>query len=147
LVAWGKHRYVVEIKEDTEADLPENQARFALIQELLTEHGYHFRLWKKSEICAEPRLTNAGLILRYRTVEVPAVEREQIRRTFSATQALRLQTFDGTSGITIQSVLRLVLEGTLYIDWWEPLTPASQVSIFPIGCQVWPCLARESYFV
>jgi hypothetical protein len=147
LVAWDKHRHVVEIKEDAEADLPENQARFALIRELLTEHGYHFRLWRKSEICAEPRLTNAGLILRYRSVEVPAVEREKIRRTFSTTPEVRLDTFRETPGITLQSVLRLVLDGTLHVDWWEPLTPASRVSILPIGRQVWPCPLSRSYFL
>jgi hypothetical protein len=146
LVAWGTHRHVVEIKEDAEADRPENQARFALIGELLTEHGYYFRLWKKSEICAEPRLTNAGLTLRYRSVEVPAVEREKIRRTFSTTAELRLDTFRETPGITLQGVLRLVLDGTLHIDWWEPLTPASLVSIIPIGRQVWPCPVQDSYF-
>ncbi len=37
LVAWGSHRHVAEIKEDVEADLPENEERFALIRELL--HG------------------------------------------------------------------------------------------------------------
>ena len=60
LVAWGEHQEVVEIKEDAEADLPENQTRFALIQELLAEHGLCFRVWKKSEICAEPRMANAA---------------------------------------------------------------------------------------
>lgn len=146
LVAWGTQRHVVEIKEDAEAELPENQARFALIRELLTEHGYHFRLWKKSDICAEPRLTNAGLILRYRSVEVPAVEREKIRCTFSTTPEVRLHSFRETPGITLQSVLRLVLDGMLHVDWWEPLTSASRVSILPIGRQVWPCPVQESYF-
>ncbi len=143
LVAWGTHRHVVEIKEDTEADKPENQARFALIRELLTEHGYHFRLWKKSEICAEPRLANAGLILRYRSVEVPAMERERIRRALSTTPEVRLQTLRETPGITLQSVLRLVLDSTLHINWWEPLSPYSRVSITPIGRQVWPCRMPE----
>ena len=104
-------------------------------------------MWKKSEICAEPRLTNAGLILRYRSVAVPAVEREKIRRAFSTTSDVRLHTFRETPGITLQSVLRLVLDGTLHVDWWEPLTPASRVSIIPIGRQVWPCPVQESYFV
>lgn len=54
LVVWGARHEVVEIKADAEADLPENQARFTLIRALLNEHGYHFRLWKKSQICAEP---------------------------------------------------------------------------------------------
>ena len=121
LVVWGARREVVEIKQDAEADLPENQARFALFRELLTEHGFQFRLWKRSEICAEPRLTNVSLILRYRSVEVSAAERERIRRAFSATPEVRLHAFRETPGITLQSILRLVLEGTLHIDWWEPL--------------------------
>lgn len=138
LVVWGTHREVVEIKEDAHAELPENQARFALIRELLGEHGYHFRLWKKSEICAEPRLTNVKLVLRYRSIEVSAVERERIRRSFSTSPDARLHTFRETQGINPQSVLRLVLDGTLYVDWWELLTLGSRVSITPIGRQVWP---------
>lgn len=147
LVAWGKHRQVLEIKEDAEADLPENQSRFALIRELLAEHGYDFRLWKKSEIRAEPRLTNAGLTLRYRCIVVSAVEREKIRRMFSTRWEMPLHTFDEAPGIAVQIVLRMVLDGTLHIDWWEPLTLASRVSLIPIGRQVWPCPVQESYFV
>ncbi len=143
LVVWGAHREVVEIKEDGEADLPENQTRFAKIRELLAEHGFYFRLWKRSEICAEPRLTNAGLILRYRSVEVPAVEREKIRRTFSTTSEVRLRTFGERLGINLQGVLRLVLDGALHINWWEPLSSYSRVSITPIGRQVWPCRMPE----
>ena len=66
LVVWGARQEVVEVKDDQEAALPENVARFAFIRELLAEHGYHFRVWTRSEICAEPRLTNARLVLRYR---------------------------------------------------------------------------------
>ena len=66
LVIWGKHQEVVEIKEDAEVDWPENRKRFALLRELLAERGYEFRVWQRSEICAEPRLTNASLVLRYR---------------------------------------------------------------------------------
>lgn len=147
LVAWGTLREVVEIKEDGEADLPENQARFALIHGLLTEHGYHFRIWKKSEICAEPRLTNVGLILRYRLVAVPVTEQERIRRAFSASSEVLLRALLEIPGITMQSVLRLVLEGALHIDWWEPLSRDSRVSITPVGRQVWPCPRPEPYVV
>ena len=147
LVVWGARREVVEIKPDSEADLPENRARFALFRELLTEHGFQFRLWKRSEICAEPRLTNVNLLLRYRSVKVSAAERERIRRAFSATLDVRLRALLETPGITVQSALRLVLEGALHIDWWEPLTADSRLSITPIGRQVWPCPAPESYWV
>lgn len=146
LVVWGACREVVEIKVDAEADLPENQARFALIRELLTDHGYYFRLWKKSEIFAEPRLSNVSLILRYRSVEVSEVEHERIRRAFAATPEARLRALHATRGTTVQSVLRLVLDGMLHVDWWEPLTLDSRVSVTPIGRQVWPCPVPEAWF-
>ena len=139
LVVWGAHREVVEIKVDAEADLPENQARFALIRKLLTNHGYYFRLWKKSEICAEPRLGNVSLVLRYRSVEISEVEQERIRRAFTSAPEICLRALRATPGTTVQSVLRLVLDGLLHVDWWKPLTLDSRVSITPIGRQVWPC--------
>jgi hypothetical protein len=137
LVVWGKHREVVEIKEDSEADAPENQARFALIRELLHEHGLSFMVWRKSEICAEPRLANATLILRYRSVQVPASEHERIRRMFSSTPELRLRTFC-ENPMAVQRVLRLVLDGKLHLDWWEPVGLDSRIGTSPIGRQVWP---------
>jgi hypothetical protein len=139
LVAWGSHQEVVEIKADREAELIENQERFPVIGELLTEYGYHFRLWKQSEICAEPRLTNVGLVLRYRCTAVPMAERERIRRAYAAASEWRLRELCHVSDASMQSVPRLVLEGTLHIDWWEPLTLDSRVSRAPIGRQVWPC--------
>jgi hypothetical protein len=139
LVSWGVYREVVEIKGDFGANLPVNQRFFSLMRELVFEHGYHFRVWKKSEIRAQPRLSNAGLVLRYRCVDVSAMERERIRRVFSATPDIRLRDFTETYSIAIQSVLRLVLEGVLHIDWWEPLTLGSRVNVTPIGRQVWPC--------
>lgn len=138
LVVWGTHWEVVEVKDDAHAELPENRERFALIRELLKEHGYHFRLWKKSEIWSEPRLTNVRLVLRYRSIEVAVDERERIRRSFSTTTEARLHILCETQGINAQSVLRLVLDGTLHVDWWQPLTLSSRVSITPIGRQVWP---------
>ena len=137
LVAWGEHQEIVEIKEDAEADLPENQTRFALIRELLAEHGLCFRVWKKSEICAEPRLGNVARVLRYRSVQVSAAENERIRRMFSLTPELQLRTFCETP-MAVQNVLRLVLAGRLHIDWWEPVGLDSRISTLPIGRQVWP---------
>jgi hypothetical protein len=144
LVVWGANQEVVEVKEDAEAEKPENQARFALIRELLAEHGYLFRLWKRSEICAEPRLTNVGLILRYRCVYVSPAEHERIRRAFASELELSVREFSETQGMTVPGVLRLVLDGTLHIDWWEPLCLDSKVSITPIGRQVWPFPYPES---
>lgn len=106
LVVWGEHQEIVEIKDDAEADLPENQIRFARI-------------------------------LRYRSVQVPAAENERTRRMFSLTPGLRLRTLCETP-MAVQNVLRLVLDGRLHIDWWEPLGLDSRISTSPIGRQVWP---------
>jgi hypothetical protein len=138
LVVWGSNQEVVEIKEDSEADKPENRARFALIRDPLAEHGYLFRLWTRSEICAEPRLTNVGLTLRYRCVDVSAAEHERIRRAFSSEPELGLRTLSESAETTVPAVLRLVLDGTLCLDWWEPLGLESRVSTTPIGRQIWP---------
>ena len=139
LVIWGARQEVVEVKDDQEAALPENRVRFAFISELLAEHGYDFRVWKRSEICSEPRLTNSNLILRYRCVAVPPPDRERVRRAFSSTSELPLRTLCQAAGTAVPSVLRLVLDGALHIDWWEPLGLDSKVSITPIGRQTWPC--------
>lgn len=144
LVIWHTHQEVVEIKEDAEVGWPENQKRFALLRELLAEHGYQFRVWQRSQICAEPRLTNVGLLLRYRCVAVTPTEREKIRRAFSYSPALPLRTFIDTGGIAVQSVLRTVLDGSLHINWWEPLTLESAISTMPVGPQVWPTPPRHT---
>jgi hypothetical protein len=137
LVAWDAHQEVVEIKEDSDAESLENQTRFTLIGELLAEHGFYFRVWKKSEICAEPRLANAALILRYRSVAVPAPDNEVIRRAFSSVPELPLRTFS-EHPTAVQKVFRLVLEGKLHINWWEPISLDSRISRTPIGPQIWP---------
>jgi len=144
LAIWDQHREVVEIKDDLEAAKPENQERFSLIHELLAEHGYCFRVWRRSEITKEPRLANAGLLLRYRCVAVPSIEREDIRRAFAITPNLRLDQFCKDNGPTLQSVLRMVLEGSIHINWWEPLTLDSHISSSPIGLQIWPFPPREA---
>ena len=138
LVVWGAHQEVVEVKDDAEAELAENRARFARIGGLLAEHGYRFRIWKRSEISAEPRLRNANLVLRYRSVTVSAAEQERLRRVLSSTPEMRLGTLAETSQTPVQNVLRLVIEGTLHLDWWKPLGLDSSVSIAPIGPQIWP---------
>ena len=121
LVVWGARQEVVEVKDDQEAALPENRVRFAFIRELLAEHGYDFRVWKRSEICAEPRLTNARLILRYRCGAVPPQDRERIRRAFSSAPEMTLRALCETSGTAVQSVLRLVIEGSCTSTGGSPL--------------------------
>jgi hypothetical protein len=138
LVVWGSHRAVVEVKEDKDAESPEAQAKFSVIKERLAEHGYHFRLWKSSEIRAEPRLANANLILRYRCIAVPPGERERVLRAFVSTSEIALRSLCDVARVPVQSLLRLVMDGAAHIDWWKPVGLNSTVGITPIGRQEWP---------
>jgi hypothetical protein len=146
LLAWGTHFELAEIKDDAEAALPENQERFAAIKEALAEHGYAFRVWRRSEIIAEPRMSNVTLVLRYRTVEPSDLERERIRRAIQmdSNSSLTIGSLGEVSGISLQSILSLVLDGTLNINWWERLTLTSRIGGSPIGQQVWPCPAIDN---
>jgi hypothetical protein len=80
--------------------------------------------WLSTGTVSEPRLANAGLVLRYRRVNVSAMARERIRRAFSSTSVLPLRAFTEGRVTAIQNVLLLVMEGTVHIDWWENLTLA-----------------------
>lgn len=136
LVVRGSDRVVVEIKEDKDAETPEARARFGIIRDRLAHHGYQFRLWKSSEIRAEPRLANVGLILRYRCVAVSPNEKSVILRAVAC--ETELGSLCAFTGATVQKVLRLVLDGSLHIDWWTPVRLSSMISVSPIGRQEWP---------
>ena len=138
LVVWGTHQAVVEIKEDKDAESPEIQAKFRVIWERLTEHGYHFRFWKSSEIRAEPRLANANLILRYRCIAVGQAERERLLRAFASAPEFELRSLCEITKVSVQSVLRLVIDGVMHIDWWKPICMSSMIGIAPVGRQEWP---------
>lgn len=136
LVVRGSDRVVVEIKEDKDAETPEARARFGIIRDRLAGYGYQFRLWKSSEIRAEPRLANVGLILRYRCVAISPNEKSVILR--AAASEIELASLCASTGAPVQNVLRLVLDGSLHIDWWTPVGLSSMISITPIGRQEWP---------
>jgi hypothetical protein len=136
LVVRGSDRVVVEVKEDKDAETPEARARFSIISERLSGHGYQFRVWKSSEIRAEPRLANVGLILRYRRVAVSPNEKSVILR--AAACETELGSLCASAGVPVQNVLRLVLDGSLHIDWWTPVRLSSMISVSPIGRQAWP---------
>lgn len=96
------------------------------------------------QACTNALSHRGGLILRYRCVDVAPPEHERIRRAFASPSELTVRTLSETPGMTVPGVLRLVLDGTLHIDWWEPLCLDSKVSITPIGRRVWPLPYPES---
>jgi len=136
LVVRGADRVVVEVKEDKDAETPEARARFSVIRERLAGHGYQFRVWRSSEIRSEPRLANVALILRYRCVAVLPNDKAILLR--AAASEIELGCLCTSAGAQVHSVLRLVLEGSLHIDWWKPLGLRSTISTNPIGRQEWP---------
>ncbi len=128
----------VEIKPDDVAQRPETQGFFGLVGGLLKQYGLHFRVWRQSEISKEPRLTNAAFLLNYRRHLPSPLERERLRRAITSHETGTLTTLSSLAEVRLESVLRVVLEGTLQINWWQLLDHQSKVSRLPIGPQIWP---------
>jgi hypothetical protein len=143
LLVWGNELWAVEIKDDKKAEDPQVRARYDLMADLLATHRINFCLWKKSEICSEPQLSNARSILRYQKCPVSPMQQERIRTMFVADPVIPLGKFDDDD---IRSVLRLVVEGKLHIDWTTNLSRSSWVSISPIGEQIWPVVRKPTTF-
>ena len=141
LLVWSDDMWVVEIKEDERAELSVEKARFAEIERALASHRMNFLVWKKSVICAEPRLHNAFRIMRYQRCPVPAFDRERLRLQFEERPQIALGSL---SDDDIRYVLYLVIDGTLHLDWWSRLSPGSIISTTPIGRQEWPNSRSQS---
>jgi hypothetical protein len=65
-------------------------------------------------------------------------EREGVRRGFASAPEIELRSLCEITKVPVQSVLRLVIDGAVHIDWWKPLCLTSTVSIAAIGRQEWP---------
>lgn len=141
LLAWGNELWVVEVKDDKKADDPREKARYQVVADLLATHRIRFHLWKRSEICSEPRLSTARSILRYQNCPVSPMQREQIRARFSENPVISLGSLTDDE---IRLVLRFVVEGTLHIDWSSRLSRMSWVSVSPIGEQIWPVVCKSA---
>jgi hypothetical protein len=137
LLVWGDEIWVVEVIDDEEADLGEVKALFDYIEKLFAQFNINFRLWRVSEIMQQPRLYNATRMIRYQRVQVSPFERESIRRLFQRVPSAPLRDLGDDLG---RLVLRLVIDGMLYVDWWQRLTRNSVISVSPIGRQEFPSL-------
>ena len=138
LLGWPRRRIVVEVKTDRIARRKEEKRRFALIRELLSEHGFEFVLWKRSEIFLEPRFTSACLLLRYRRVIVSEADRNRVLSAMAANKQMKIFELSQLASVPVPQICSLILNGPLTMDWWSPLTNESLVSGRPIGSQLWP---------
>lgn len=142
LLVWGEELWAIEIKEDEKAE--REKAEFELIGSLLATHRIHFKLWKKSEFCIEPRLATARFLIRYQKCPVSAIDKERLRIRFAETPAVAIGELDDND---IRSILRLVIHGQFFVDWSSSLNRMSWVSASPIGEQLWPACPQDAQSV
>ena len=129
-------RIVVEVKSDEQAAKLSDYFRF--IRTLLKEHGYKFVVWTRSEIMQEPRLNNVGIMLKYRLTPISQTDRESAKAAFGNASCMSFAELSRRSGVPIQVLCGLVLDGSLFVDWFSPFGTEPLVSDAPIGRQVWP---------
>jgi len=125
LVEIGDRKELWEIKTTEDAEGAEVDSRTSLLQSALPTFGYHYRIVLADELAAQPRISNAGLLLSWGRRQVPELYRESARRFFrregSVTWAAVCAGVLDKWGRGI--VCRLVLEGALSVDMHSVIAP------------------------
>lgn len=129
LVTWASSRGFLEVKTDKDADTTEVQERTAIMVSLLQQAGFSYRIWRESEIRAQPALDIDIHILAFGRQAVPLVERERTRRLFAETPAIPWGILTQIGPNSAAYSARLVIEGMLIIDRTKPLTGTSPVRL------------------
>lgn len=134
LVEADDNRFLIEVKPDAEADLPENQERFLLFKRLFLRHGYVFRVLPEREIRIQPRLTNIKILLRYRCIVVSKIAMERVRRLLADRPPLPIKWFSDHPdfAIGLPEIASLVCRGYLEINMNAPLGPDSMIQLSEI---------------
>jgi hypothetical protein len=129
----------VEVKPDKLANSDEDMERFRLIGELLEGHGIRFHLWRKSEIEVRPRWKSVLSLLLYRRLAIEPEDRGKVRKVLRLGKTnADIRTLAATAVVTPEVVLRMILDGDLFVDFNEPLTLNAKVSGTPFQNQLWP---------
>jgi hypothetical protein len=120
--------WLVEVKPDEDAALPENRAIFAAAAEACLQRNIGYRVVVRSWIRREPRLGNAKLMLRYRGLALDIERRirviglleggpmslAELRRALGGTQAFG-------------EIMALLLDGTVSADLDRPISGESRL--------------------
>lgn len=110
-----------------EVKTSDDAARFTrrtqLLQEALPSHGYQYRVVLAEELAAEPRLSNASLVLRLGRPAISDLARERARLMLDHQPALSWGAIlDGALGAEGAKVAcRLLLEGKLWMEIDAPI--------------------------
>lgn len=130
----------VEVKPDDHANKEEDLEQFELIRELLKDHGIEYRVWRKVEIEASPRWMSVLTLLpfRRRGIETDDWGRVRLKLIESGYAQPGIDFLAASAGVIPEVVLRLILDGKVFVDFNERLTLDSCVSDKPFANQLWP---------
>jgi hypothetical protein len=118
-----REKQLWEVKDDSRASQPDLATRTKLLTEGLKTHGFGYRLILATELRVQPRLQNAGVLLRYGRSPVDEVRKESIRVALRRTGVTWGAACNGEYGPDGRQILcRLVLEGFLAVDMDQPLS-------------------------
>lgn len=120
--AHGLH--VVEVKPAALAAKPEWQELFARMIEHFAAEGATYEVLTDQEICRQPRLANAGLLLRYQRHEVAPGVAESLRARLDG-GALTLKEV----GERVADVYALLARNILATDLDRPIGPDSPIRL------------------
>ena len=135
LVEWGSSRELWEIKTTAEAAQPEFAERTRVLEALLPELGFSYKLVVAEELAKQPRLNNVLLLLKYGRPPVDAMDREKLRLVLVETGGVAWHSaLDGSLGQSGRELLaRLTLEGELVADLNKPIGPATRFEKAQVG--------------
>ncbi|WP_158819918.1 TnsA endonuclease N-terminal domain-containing protein [Granulicella sp. S156] len=136
--------YVVEVKPDNRATDAADLAKFKKITTLLSGYGISYRVWRQSQIKAEPRLSIAIQLLNFRRVQASGHDLEAVRRYLrDGKDPSPLAALVKATCIEPGVICRLILAGSIHLDWASPFKSQSLISLSPFPNRDWPNDAAE----
>lgn len=124
---WGAELW--EVKTAVDAATLEVTQRTTFMEQALPLLGYRYRVVKAEQLAQLPRLDIAIRLLRSGRPPVSLIQREEIRQIFKIGGNISWGTFKlgAPGGKYYSQICRLILEGTLSVDFNRPLVDISSL--------------------
>jgi hypothetical protein len=127
LVEFKERTELWEVKPNADALSEDIKIRTTLLVHDLPSRGYQYKVVFGKDLARQPRLNNAGLLLRWGRPPISDIDREAARRLLTRTGEMSLRCDSncgyGTRGREI--ACRLALEGVLEVDMDSPIMPST----------------------